>query len=69
MIETERVPEMSGKEIRNFVYTFFPFMFGIYPYTAVTEKQKVAMEEAGIDYEYYTVYELTYGCLIRLLGQ
>ena len=44
-------------------------MFGIYPYTAVTEKQKAAMEEAGINYVYHSVYELTYGCLIRLLGE
>ena len=62
-------PDMSVQDIQNFIYTFFPFMFGIYPYTAVTEKQKTAMEEAGINYVYHSVYELTYGCLIRLLGE
>ena len=62
-------PDMNVRDIQNFIYTFFPFMFGIYPYTAVTEKQKTAMEEAGINYVYHTVYELTYGCLIRLLGE
>ncbi len=62
-------PAMSVTDIQNFIYTFFPFMFGIYPYTAVTEKQKTAMKEAGINYVYQTVYELTYGCLIRLLGE
>ena len=62
-------PDMSVRDIQNFIYTFFPFMFGIYPYTAVTEKQKSAMEEAGINYVYHSVYELTYGCLIRLLGE
>ena len=61
-------PDMSVEEIQNFIYIFFPFMFGIYPYTAVTEKQRVAMKEAGINYMYQTVYELTYSCLIRLLG-
>lgn len=61
-------PEMSGEEIQGFLYQFFPFMFGIYPYTAVTEKQREAMKEAGIDFTYQTVYELTYACLIRLLG-
>jgi hypothetical protein len=44
-------------------------MFGIYPYTSVTDKQKAAMEDAGINYVYLTVYDLTYGCLIRLLGR
>ena len=61
-------PDMSVTDIQNFLYTFFPFMFGIYPYTAVTEKQKTAMKEAGINYVYQTVYELAYSCLIRLLG-
>ena len=62
-------PDMSVTDIQNFIYIFFPFMFGIYPYTAVTEKQKQAMKEAGINYVYQTVFELTYGCLIRLLGE
>ena len=34
-----------------------------------TEKQTVAMKEAGINYVYQSVYELTYSCLIRLLGE
>ena len=62
-------PDMSVEDIQNFIYTFYPFMFGIYPYTSVTEKQKIAMKEAGINYVYQTVHELTYGCLIRLLGK
>ncbi len=61
-------PEMTGEDAERFVYLFFPFMFGIYPYAAVTEKQKAAMAEAGVDFTYHTVYDLTYGCLIRLLG-
>ncbi len=62
-------PGMSAADVQNFIYTFYPFMFGIYPYTAVTEKQKTAMKEAGISYVYQSVYDLTYGCLIRLLGE
>ena len=62
-------PDMSVTDIQNFIYTFYPFMFGIYPYTAVTDKQKTAMKEAGINYVYQTVYGLTYSCLIRLLGK
>lgn len=61
--------DMNVTDIQSFIYTFFPFMFGIYPYTAVTEKQRIAMRDAGIDYMYQTVYELTYSCLIRLLGK
>ena len=60
-------PEMSVEEIQSFVYVFFPFMFGIYPYTSVTDKQRAAMREANVDYVYQSVYELTYACLCRLL--
>ena len=62
-------PEMSAGDIQNFIYIFFPFMFGIYPYTSVTDKQKAAMKDAGIDYVYQTVYQLSYKGLIRLLGE
>ena len=60
-------PQMKPREIDHFIYTFFPFMFGIYPYTEVSEKQHRAMTEAGIDFKYQSVYELTYNCLIYLL--
>ncbi len=61
-------PGMSGERIGNVIYVFFPFMFGIYPYTAVTEKQKNAMKNAGVAYTYQSVYDITYSCLIGLLG-
>lgn len=36
-------PEMADGDKRDFIFSFFPFMFGIYPYTVVTEKQREAM--------------------------
>ena len=69
MVVQKFCPEMTVAEIQNFIYIFFPFMFGIYPYTEVTEKQKVAMKEAGVNYVYQTAYELIYSCLIRLLSE
>ena len=59
--------EKSKKEIQDFIYIFFPFMFGIYPYTAVTDKQKTAMEQADIDYRYQTIFEITNACLLKCL--
>ena len=58
---------MSDAEVEQIMYVFFPFMFGIYPYAEVTDKQKEAMKKAGVDYKYQTIYEITYNCLIRLL--
>lgn len=60
-------PDMSALDKQDFLYTFFPFMFGIYPYTVVTEKQRRAMEEAGVNYVFMTVYEIAYSCIKRLL--
>ena len=62
-------PEMGAAEIQRFIYVFFPFMFGIYPYTAVSAKQRGAMKDARVDYTYQSIYELTRACLLRLLGE
>ncbi len=61
-------PNMSVSEKQNFIYAFFPFMFGIYPYTFVTEKQRTAMEEANVNYVFMTIYEITYNCVKKLLN-
>lgn len=59
---------MSEDEVMDFLYSFFPFMFGIYPYAVVTEKQKKAMKEANIEYKYYLIYEIAYKGIKKLLG-
>ena len=60
-------PEMSEKDKEEFLYVYFPFMYGIYPYAVVTEKQRKAMEDAGVGFVYHSVYELSYNCLRKLL--
>ncbi len=62
-------PELDGASRKRFLYAFFPFIYGIYPYTSVTEKQKAAMEQAGIPYVYQSAYDLTRSCLEKLLAK
>lgn len=62
-------PNMKDEDKQNFIFSFFPFMFGIYPYTVVTEKQRQAMETANVDYSYMTVYEITFLEVKKLLGE
>ena len=62
------IPEMDAPARQQFLYAFFPFIYGIYPYTSVTEKQKAAMAQAGIPYVYQSAYDLTFTCLKKLLG-
>ena len=61
-------PDMTVREKQDFIFSFFPFMFGIYPYTVVTDKQREAMEKAHVNYVYMTIYEITYAEAKRLLG-
>ena len=60
-------PDMNEADIKNFIYVFFPFMFGIYPYTTVTDKQREAMNKANVDFTYQTIFEITNNCILRLL--
>ena len=61
-------PDMTLQFKQDFIFSFFPFMFGIYPYTVVTEKQKEAMAKANVNYVYMSVYDITYAEAKRLLG-
>lgn len=61
-------PEMTEEERQDFLYLFFPFLFGVYPYTVVTDKQRRAMDEAGLLYREQTIYEIVYGETRKLLG-
>ena len=59
--------QMQEEEKTDFIYTFFPFMYGIYPYTMATEKQKEAIKIVGYPYNYMTIYEITYKALKKIL--
>ena len=62
------VPGLGEEGRRTFLYAFLPFVYGLYPYTVVTEKQREAMREAGIDYVYMSTYEMAYTFIRTLLG-
>lgn len=61
-------PAMTAQEKQDFLFSFFPFMFGIYPYTNVSEKQREAMRQADVDYVYMSIYEITFAEIKKLLG-
>ena len=63
------LPEIGAEGRQEFLYAFFPFIYGIYPYTSVSEKQRDAMEQACIPYVYQSAYDLTYRCLEKLLAK
>jgi AcrR family transcriptional regulator len=61
-------PGMDAKARQDFLYAFLPFLYGIYPYTTVSAKQRQAMADAGLDLVYMSVYDLAYNSIRTLLG-
>ncbi len=61
--------DLSVGERQDFIYSFFPFVYGIYPYARVTDKQREAMEKADVGYVYLSIYQLAYTCAKKLLGK
>ena len=62
------VPDLGEQSRQTFLYAFLPFVYGLYPYTVVTDKQRLAMKEAGIPYVYMSTYEMAYTFIRTLLG-
>ena len=60
-------PAFDEQRRKDFLYSFLPFMFGLYPYTAATDKQIAAMEKAGMDFSPASTYELAYSGIRTLL--
>ena len=62
------VPGLGAEGRRTFLYAFLPFVYGLYPYTVVTDKQRQAMREAGISYVYMSTYEMACSFIKTMLG-
>lgn len=60
-------PQMTPSDIQEFLYVFFPFLFGVYPYTTATDKQKEAMKIAHVNYAHYSVYEIVKSFVSKML--
>ena len=55
-------------DCERFLFVFFPFLFGVYPYAVATEKQLTAMRDAGMEFRMHSIYEMIYDCVMQLLG-
>ncbi len=58
---------MKETEKEKFIFSFFPLMYGIYPYTRATDKQKEAMKNAEVPFKFFSIYEMVYESIIKLL--
>lgn len=55
-------------DCERFIFVFFPFLFGVYPYSVATQKQLDAMREAGMEFRMHSIFEIIYSCVMQLLG-
>ncbi|MBR1563519.1 MAG: TetR family transcriptional regulator [Ruminococcus sp.] len=55
-------------DCESFIFVFFPFLFGVYPYSVATQKQLDAMRDAGMEFKMHGIYEIIYSCVMQLLG-
>ena len=55
-------------DCESFIFVFFPFLFGVYPYSVATDKQLTAMREAKMEFQMHSIYEMIYSCIMQLLG-
>ena len=55
-------------DCESFIFVFFPFLFGVYPYSVATQKQLDAMREAGMEFKMHSIFEIIYSCVMQLLG-
>lgn len=51
-------PRWDGEHIDRFLYSFLPFMYGVYPYAHATDKQLAAIEAAGAPTPGLSIFEL-----------
>ena len=60
--------KISEEEREEFVCLFFPLMYGIHPYSEVTERQLQAMKISDVPYKALSIYDIAYKGIIRLLS-
>lgn len=61
------IPEFTEEQRTEFIYAFFPFLYGLNSYAVGTEKQRIGLKEAGVEYTYHSVYNLVLNLLKKLL--
>ncbi len=59
--------KVSNQKREQIRYAFFPYMYGIYPYSYPTDKQISAMDEVKLSHMDTTIYEMTYQFLKLIL--
>ena len=60
-------PGLPAEDIESFIFTFLPYMHGIYPYAFATEKQIQAMDQIGLAHPERSIREIAKTGLLKIL--
>ncbi len=52
------LPAMTQSQRHDFIFTFFPLIYGAYPYAMATDKQQEAMRQAELVPPNMTIYDI-----------
>ena len=61
-------PEKDADARERFLFAFLPFVYGVWPYSTVTEKQRMAMDQAEMRYNPPAQHEMVRQGAAMLLG-
>lgn len=64
---TTHMPDKNEERCIRLRSVFFPFLYGVFPYSEPTCKQCRAMDAAGIPYQKTSIYDIVRNCLELLL--
>ena len=64
---TAHMPDKNEERCIRLRSVFFPFLYGVFPYSEPTCKQCRAMDAAGIPYQKTSIYDIVRNCLELLL--
>ncbi len=59
---------IKDSEAEEITFTVLPFLVGIYPYTSLTDKMKEAINNANLEYKFYTDKEMLKMGLEHIMG-
>ena len=62
-------PELDADARERFTFAFLPFVYGVWPYSTVTEKQRMAIDQAEMRYDPPGQHEMVRRGAAMLLGK
>ncbi|MDO4928123.1 MAG: TetR family transcriptional regulator [Corynebacterium sp.] len=64
----EHYPHLTSAQSNDIVLAFFPYLFGVYPYTTITQRQQVALDTLTDNFPQSSAQDLLHNLLHTLVA-